>query len=137
MDSWLERLNMPMFEVVDYQWPAFFQNPTPLLQKYLQHAPQPSRSPNSPNDVTKWACASIVLELRLLAISHVLSVLSSEADSKNFPPGWNTIPLTQLSWPACKTYHTKIQQRILINNINELKYIYKYMSILQLLPQCI
>lgn len=43
--------------------------------------------------------AFIVFEHRLLRISQQRKVRSSLADTINLPPGWKTIPRTQLSWP--------------------------------------
>lgn len=51
--------------------------------------------------VTKCPCASMVFVHRPLARSHTLMVLSSDADKRYFPDGWNTNARIQLSWPAC------------------------------------
>lgn len=45
---------------------------------------------------------------RLLRVSHTRSVLSSLADTINLPPGWNTTPRTQLSWPANRNRHIPV-----------------------------
>uniref|UniRef100_A0A2M3ZRL2 Putative secreted peptide n=1 Tax=Anopheles braziliensis TaxID=58242 RepID=A0A2M3ZRL2_9DIPT len=42
---------------------------------------------------------------RLLRRSQMRSVLSSLAVIMYLPPGWNTIPRTQLSWPASVNRH--------------------------------
>lgn len=41
----------------------------------------------------------MVFRHRLLRISHVRMVRSSLADIINLPPGWKTMPRTQLSCP--------------------------------------
>lgn len=53
--------------------------------------------------VTKCECASIVFIQRPDFKSQIFIVLSSEALSRNLPDGWNTSPLTQLSWPIYST----------------------------------
>lgn len=52
-----------------------------------------------PSDVQKCWWAYSVLWHRLLWISQTRIVLSSLAEIMYLPPGWNTIPRTQLSWP--------------------------------------
>lgn len=55
--------------------------------------------------VTKWAWASSVLVHRPVSRSQVRIVLSSEAESRNLPFGWNTSARTQLSWPVSVLRH--------------------------------
>lgn len=50
---------------------------------------------------TKCPCASTVFTQRPVLISHTRIVLSSHAESRNFPHGWNTRARTQLSCPCC------------------------------------
>lgn len=51
----------------------------------------------------KWECASSMVRTHrpCCSKSQHRMVLSSEDESKNFPPGWNAIARTQLSCPAC------------------------------------
>lgn len=52
-----------------------------------------------PTDVQKcWWAYNVFMHL-LLRKSQTLIVLSSLAEIIYLPPGWKTIPLTQLSWP--------------------------------------
>lgn len=69
----------------------------------------------SPTEVQKWTCASRVFITRLLRVSQTRRVLSSEALTMNLPPGWKTMPRTQLSCPKrakrqtpAPTSHTRI-----------------------------
>lgn len=48
----------------------------------------------------------MVFRHRLLRISQQRIVRSSLADIMNLPPGWKTIPRTQLSWPFSTNKHT-------------------------------
>ncbi len=56
-----------------------------------------------PTEVQKWEWASSTFKHLLFAKSHTLKVLSSLADNRYLPPGWNTKPRTQLSWPTNTT----------------------------------
>lgn len=55
---------------------------------------------NLPTEVQKCWWAYNVFMHRLLRRSQTRIVLSSLADTKYLPPGWNDKPLTQLSWPV-------------------------------------
>ena len=55
--------------------------------------------------VTKWLCASTIFIHRPVESSQTRIVLSSEADSKYFPEGWNASARIQLSCPA---YHASL-----------------------------
>lgn len=52
-----------------------------------------------PTDVQKCWWALMVFRHRLLRMSQQRIVRSSLADIRYLPPGWKTIPRTQLSWP--------------------------------------
>jgi hypothetical protein len=52
---------------------------------------------NLPTDVQKCEWAYSVFMHRLLRKSHTRNVLSSLAVIMYLPPGWNTMPRTQLS----------------------------------------
>lgn len=52
--------------------------------------------------VTKCECAVIALWHRFWPKAQTLTVLSSLADRRYFPPGWNFSPRIQLSWPIYK-----------------------------------
>lgn len=56
-------------------------------------------------EVQKCWCAYSVFMHRLLRKSHTRMVLSSLADTKYLPPGWNARPRTQLSWPLRVSRH--------------------------------
>lgn len=60
---------------------------------------------NSPIDVQKCWCAYRVFMHRLLRKSQTLMVLSSLAETRYLPPGWNAKPRTQLSCPFNVSRH--------------------------------
>ena len=59
-----------------------------------------------PNEVQKCWWASIVFIHRLLRVSQILRVLSSLAETMYLPPGWKTVPRTQLSCPISVNRHS-------------------------------
>ena len=68
-----------------------------LAMKFNTHYP--------PILVQKCECASKVFWQRRFLMSHVRTVLSSAALSRNRPPGCTARPRTQLSWPISVNRH--------------------------------
>ena len=77
----------------------------PIVEHWLER--------DSPKEVTKWEWASSVLWFLLFLMSHIRSVLSSDALRMNLPPGCTTSPRTQLSWPSCRE---RKERNVLFNN---------------------
>lgn len=63
---------------------------------------------NSPMVVQKWEWASKVFMQRLFRRSQTRRVLSSLAEVRYLPPGWNARPRTQLSWPIRVNMHSPV-----------------------------
>lgn len=61
-----------------------------------------------PREVQKCWWASRVFWQRLLRVSQTRRLLSSLALTINLPPGWNTTPRTQLSWPTNVKRHMPV-----------------------------
>lgn len=76
--------------------------------------------PHLPTDVQKCWWAFIVFKHRLLRISQHRIERSSLAEIRYLPPGWKTIPRTQLSWPFSTTRQTPtLMSQICATEINK------------------